>query len=299
MKSPDVLCLGTVKLGIPDYGFSSNSTSVRFDPISFLKDAESIGINRFDTSPRYGQSEKILGQYIVQRGTTPFISSKIDNLRPRDPGTPGKMLVSVKSTLSKLNLTKLDICYLHQNDLDIISDPYIAEGFELLKKHDLMRYSGASLYSFEECEFAQESGLFDFIQIPVSVFDTSFYNRFVKTKSTSTRFVARSLLLQGILVNRNTISSRIRQSQQVLGYLKQLDQIAQECGLSTLELALAFVFSLNNIDHYLIGTTSKKSLESDVGCLKIELPSHVFNCVSEIASTQKSWTNPRNWERTI
>jgi len=298
MKKPDVLCLGTVKLGIPDYGFSSNSTPIKFDPVAFLKQAELIGISRFDTSPRYGQSEKILGQYIVQSRISPFVSSKIDNLSPGDLDTPGKMLTSVQASLIKLHLTKLDICYLHQNELHIISDAYVHEGLMLLKEQNLIRFTGASLYSLEECEYAIESGLFDFIQIPVSAFDISLYNRFVREKGASVRFVARSLLLQGILVNRNEINFRIRQSYQVLGYLKQLDQLAEECGLSTLELALAFVFSLRNIDHYLIGTTSIENLEKNIQCLKVKLPSQTFMRVLEMASQPKSWANPRNWNRT-
>ena len=299
MKKANVLCLGTVKLGIPDYGFSSNNSIIRFDPVAFLKQAELMGISCFDTSPRYGQSEEILGNYIIQSKAAPFISSKIDNLSPGDPDTPGKMLTSVQASLLKLHLTKLDICYLHQNELDIISDPYVHEGLKLLKQQNLICYTGASLYSFEECEYVIESGLFDFIQIPVSVFDVSLYNLFVRESSiSSVRFIARSLLLQGILVNRGAINLCIQQGHQVLNYLKQLDQLAEECGLSTLELALAFVFSLRNIDHYLIGTTSVKNLEKNIQCLKVKLPSQTFMRVLEMAFQPKSWTNPRNWNRT-
>ena len=120
-----------------------------------------------------------------------------------------------------------DICYLHQNELEIISDPCVHEGLMLLKQQKVVRYTGASLYSFEECEYALEAELYDVVQIPVSVFDISFYNRFVREKSTSVRFIARSLLLQGILVNRNAINSRIRQSHQVLACLKQIDRLAE------------------------------------------------------------------------
>lgn len=295
MKTPDVLCLGTVKLGIPDYGFSSNNTTSRFDPVAFLKQAELMGISRFDTSPRYGQSEEILGKYIVQSITTPFVSSKIDNLSPGDCDTPRKMLASVQTSLLKLHLPKLDICYLHQNELEIISDPYVHEGLMMLKQQKLICYIGASLYSFQECEYALEAGLFDVVQIPLSVFDISFYNRFVREKNTSVRFIARSLLLQGILVNRSAISSHIRQSGQILSYLCELDRLAKEHGFSTLEIALGFVFSLQNIDHYLIGTTSIQHLQENIQCLRVELASETFERVLAMASQPKSWANPRNW----
>ncbi len=119
------------------------------------------------------------------------------------------------------------------------------------------------MYNFEECQYALESGIFDVIQIPVNIFDLSYYNRFVREKNTPVRFVARSLLLQGILVNRSAIHSNIRDSDQILQYLKQLDQLAEEYGFSTLEIALGFVFSLPNIDHYLIGTASIKKLKKE------------------------------------
>ena len=296
MKKPDAICLGTVKLGISDYGFSSKSTPGEFGPVAFLKQAELSGIRRFDTSPRYGQSEEILGQYIAQSTITPFVSSKIDNLSPRHPDTPRRMLASVQSSLHKLHLTSLDICYLHQNELEVISDPYVHEGLMLLKQQNLIRLAGASLYSFDECEYALESGIFDLIQVPVSVFDLSYYDRFIRKNSTSVRFAARSLLLQGVLVNRSAIRSRIRQSHQVLTYLNQLDQLAKEHGLSTLEMALGFVFSLRNINHYLIGTTSIQNLQEDIRCLEVELPSQALGRVLEMASQPKSWANPRNWD---
>ena len=296
MKKSNVLCLGTVKLGIPDYGFSSDSTPRKFDPVAFLMQAEVSGIRCFDTSPRYGQSEEILGHYIAQSTIKPFVSSKIDNLRPDDPDTPERMLASAQASLRKLHLTKLAICYLHQNELAIISDPYVHEGLMLLKQQNLIRYTGASLYSFEECEYALESGLFDVIQIPVNVFDMSFYNRFVRESSISpVRFIARSLLLQGILANRRAIHSKIRKSDHIWRYLKQLDQLAEEYGYSTLEIALGFVFSLPNIDHYLIGTTSIENLEKNIQCLKVKLPSQAFKRILAMASQPVSWTNPRNW----
>jgi aryl-alcohol dehydrogenase-like predicted oxidoreductase len=295
MKNPDVLCLGTVKLGIPDYGFSSNSTAMKFDPVAFLKQAELSGIRCFDTSPRYGRSEEILGHYLAQSTTKPLVSSKIGNLRPDDPDTPGRMLASVQASLRKLHLAKLEICYLHQNELAIISDPYVHEGLRLLKQQNLIRYAGASLYNFEECLYALESGIFNVIQIPVNVFDLSYYNRFVRKKSTPVHFVARSLLLQGILVNRRAIHSDIRESDRIWRYLKQLDQLAEEYGFSTLEMALGFVFSLPNIDHYLIGTTSIKNLRKNIQCMRLKLPSEAFERILEMASRPKSWANPRNW----
>jgi len=295
-KKSNVLSLGTVKLGMPDYGFSSDKNNLPFDPVVFLKNAERKGICSFDTSPRYGKSEEVLGRYILQAQKNPFVSSKIDNLSPGNHDTPKIMLASVRNSLLKLHLKQLDVCYIHQSEMEIIADPYVHEGLALLKQQKLIRYAGAGLYTFQECEYALTTGLFEYIQIPVSIFDLTYFNQFVSGKKNSVHFVARSLLLQGILVNRKGIIDRIRQSQPILNYLDQLDQVAEECGLSTLELALAFVFSLQGINNFLIGTTSVKNLEMDIACLNLKLPPRAFSRVFDMASEAKAWTNPRNWK---
>ena len=295
MNKLDLICLGTVKLGIPDYGFSSLNCSEAFDPMVFLKQAVSEGVRRFDTSPRYGKSEEVVGHFIAHNHSLPIVSSKIDGLEPNKKETPEIMISSVQSSLGKLNLKRLDVCYLHQNELEIISDPYVHDGIMELKQKGLILHSGASLYSFEECEYAMESGVFDFIQLPINIFDLSFYKNFVQNNSTPIRFTARSLLLQGLLINRKSISARILQSDAIVQYLNQLDELAREVKLSTLELALGFVFALKNIDHFLIGTTSVQNLKNNLRCLDIKLQEEVFSRIFKIASPPKPWANPKNW----
>lgn len=296
MRTPQELCLGTVKLGLPDYGFSSGKTSKDFDVLDFLNSAGALGITHFDTSPRYGKSEEILGKYISRAKNKPRVSSKIDGLKPRNPKTPQIMLESVKKSLERLRLEALNICYLHQNELDIISDNYVHEGLELLKKERLASFSGASLYSREECAYALKSGIYNVIQVPVNVFDLNLYNNFIKNNACKARFAARSLLLQGILTNRDTIARRFKQSGEILDYLNKLDGITKDCCLTTLEMAFAFVFSLKNIEHFIIGTTSIENLKQDISCLKIKLPEKLYGQLFEAASSEKEWSNPNNWQ---
>ncbi len=295
MNDYNKLSLGTVKLGIPDYGFSSSSSRSMFNPMDFLNQVELLGIHRFDTSPRYGESERILGQYIGQTSKKPIVSSKIDNLIANKTDINQLMFKSVKESLLKLNLEKLDILYLHQNEINIISDLYIHDGLKRLKKKGLIENAGASVYSHEECAFALRCGIFDFIQVPLNVFDISFYNLFIKENHTPVRFVARSLLLQGILMNRSQIISNIASGKEILTYLSKLDIIARKNNLSTLQMALGFVYSLKGIDQYIVGTTSIQNLKMNTQYLKEKLPINLFNLIYELASQPKSWSNPRLW----
>ncbi|MEO5364620.1 MAG: aldo/keto reductase, partial [Magnetococcus sp. DMHC-8] len=251
---PSVLerfCLGTVKLGLPGYGFSSAAVAPAFDSTAFFQQVDELGVYRFDTSPRYGESEARLGACLARRSTaglTPWISSKIDNLTGGHADTPGEMVASVRRSLARLQVSQLDLCYLHQNGLEIIQDPWVHEGIRLLKERQLIRHAGVSLYSHEECAWAVECGIYDVIQVPVSLFDLGFYNRFIAPGGMPVRFAGRSLLLQGILANRDRVVQEIRQGREILAYLARLDQLAAQGGMSTTELAFRLAFSLPGLD---------------------------------------------------
>jgi len=287
------LCLGTVKLGIPDYGFSSNNKTVNTE--KFLADVRSLGVSSFDTAPVYGDSETILGQHINYSNKPAFISSKIDGLEENDHQSPQKMMDSVKRSLAKLNVERLDVCYLHQNEVNILSDSYITDGLQLLKEMNLIKYSGASVYSLKECELCLNLGVYDYMQVPISIFDAGFYNEFVKHNKSPVQFVARSILLQGMVVNRNKIISKINDGHDVNSYLRKIDLLADEYNIRTIDLALAFVFSLENISQYIIGTTSISSIKNAIECLDKKLPKCLIDEVLSMALVQRKWTNPRNW----
>ena len=55
-------CLGTAKLDSINYGFSSYNEDRNLE--NLFEQCKLININNFDTSPRYGNAEKILGNLI-------------------------------------------------------------------------------------------------------------------------------------------------------------------------------------------------------------------------------------------
>ena len=131
------LCLGTAKLGIPSYGYSSSRILVNSS--EFLLRALRLGICNLDTSPRYGDCEKIVGNVLKKLDIKPIISSKIDNLIPGSNKNPDLMLKSIELSINRLNTDIIDICYLHQNEIEIISDKYVHEGISFLKKSHLLK----------------------------------------------------------------------------------------------------------------------------------------------------------------
>ena len=69
------LALGTAKLGLPEYGHSDGG--VLNDPVDFLLRSIDRGIKSIDTSPRYGNSEELIGEALKQCNKKPIISRSI------------------------------------------------------------------------------------------------------------------------------------------------------------------------------------------------------------------------------
>jgi aryl-alcohol dehydrogenase-like predicted oxidoreductase len=294
MKNPlSKISLGTVKLGIDDYGFSSNLSKV-IDKQVFLKKVYDLGIIHFDTSPRYNNSESVLGEFIKNNGNNIIkVSTKIDNLTPNSKNSKFQILNSVQNSLNNLNLKKIDICYLHQNNLNIISDPFIHETLLYLKDNQIINHIGASIYTEDELAYAIQCGIYDHIQIPVNIFDISLYNDYVKNNRNNIKFIARSLLLQGLLVNED--KSGFKYSKEINFYKNEINSINYKKKYNLLEISLMFVFALNNIHQYIIGTTSIENFKNNLNFFEYKIEEDIFNLIYEIAKIPKYWSNPKTW----
>ena len=286
------LCLGTVKVGVPSYGHSLENNIDNHSEL-FLRATE-IGITCFDTSPRYNNSEKIIGSFVKKYNKKLFISTKIDNLTAHNKSIIQKMRESVLRSIENLGVDFIDLCYLHQNELSIISDKYILEGIEQLKYERLIDKAGVSIYDTNELDFALKYSNFDWVQIPVNILDPSFYSRIVKSNSTI-KIAARSIFLQGIMFNNNATKKHIPDADRALELLECIKLLGYQYNLKLIDIAVAYVYSLQSIDQVLIGTTSITNLEKVKEASKILLGENIKNMIDEISIINKIWTNPRMW----
>ena len=78
-----------------------------------------------------------------------FSVSKIDNLEANNANTPDLMINSIRSSIKKLNKETIDLCYLHQNEMKIISDKYVLKGIRILIDNGLIKEAGTSIYNKE------------------------------------------------------------------------------------------------------------------------------------------------------
>lgn len=288
-----ILCLGTAKLGMPDYGYSSVYNQFT-DNKSFILDALDAGVNCIDTSPRYGNSEEIIGNALRYSKNKPSISTKIDGLRLNDKMSIINMEKSIESSIQKIGVEFFDICYLHQNDIEILSDKYVHKGIDNLKEKKLVKDIGASIYTKEELEYVISSKIFDWVQVPINILDTSFYNCIVNSES-KIKVAARSIYLQGILFDRNAILSDIKHNNYLLKNLKILDEYCKFYELNLSEISMSYLNNLNKLNAIIVGTTSISNLKKNINGMSSPLSNELVMKINDLSKEEKSWTNPRNW----
>jgi aryl-alcohol dehydrogenase-like predicted oxidoreductase len=292
MRTDKQLSLGTAKLGMPAYGFSDGYTLK--DPVNFILRSLNQGIRFIDTSPRYGDSEELIGEAIRLSKKKPSVSTKIDNLFPQSCDTPNLMIKSVNESISKLN-APIDICYLHQNDIEIISDNFVHEGIKILKNSNLIKEIGTSVYSQEELIYSLDSGIYDWVQIPVNILDTSFYH-IANNHVSEIKIAARSVFLQGVIFNNHRARMKIKRHHELLVSLEQLRRLGSDFGITIQQLSVAYLSSLEKINQIIVGTISDNKLSENMASIKIQLNKSLIASIEKIAANSKPWSNPRSWK---
>jgi Predicted oxidoreductases (related to aryl-alcohol dehydrogenases) len=146
-----------------------------------------------------------------------------------------------------------------------------------------------------KCKAAIEAEIFDYIQIPTSIIDTSIYSNYIKDQSKKVKFVARSIFLQGSIFNKNKIINKIIDGEMLLEAIKSIEFLAKQNNLTLASLALGFVGSLKNIDHIIMGSLSLNNMKKNIALLNLSLPQDLIEKILKISNKTASWKNPQNW----
>ena len=284
------ICIGTAKVDNKSYGYSS-SRHEKFNYYNYLDGIYDLGIRKLDTSPRYNNSEELIGKFI-RNSNKPFeVSSKIDAL---NTSNINKIPNYISNSLRLLNVDNLEICYLHQNDLSIISNPYIHEQLLIIKQKKLVNKLGVSVYTHKEFDYALNSKVFDCIQFPLNIFDTSFYDYFVKGDDSNKKFIARSLLLQGIAGNYNDLENHIFKNN-INDYLKKIKYFSNKLELTIPQLSFAFLKSFSEISEFILGSLSLVNINNNIKSFDLKIPIEIREELFELSKPKKSWSNPKKW----
>jgi len=246
------IIIGTAQFGM-DYGISNARGKIPYDEVfAILNECAKKKIKFLDTAYSYGDSEKVIGNFIQNFGNKFEIISKLPSCKSEE------VEFFLNSSLNKLGITKL-YGYLIHNFKAYQLEPSLWDALENLKYHGKVGKIGFSLYFPQELEFLLFNNLqFDLIQIPYSIFDQRFDLYFKELKSRGVEIHVRSVFLQGVIFKKLPELSAFFLP--LKEKIKTLNYLSLQAGVPVSTLALNFALHNKFIDKVIVGIDSIRHL---------------------------------------
>ncbi len=286
------IILGTVQFGM-SYGVSNQlGKTLKSDVADILHYASSNGINYLDTASAYGDSESVIGE--LTNNSYWKIITKIPSIKDENNNCKSIVKKSFYESLCKLDKDSVDSLLIHSCD-----DLFAKHGRELfeaileLKDDGKINKIGVSVYNKNQIDRLLEEYDVDIIQLPINILDQRLIedNYLGQLKSCGVEIHARSIFLQGLLLmdyaNIPSYFWPIRKK------IKLFKKKAEELSISSLSLALNYVFSIKELDHILIGVNNLKQLQEIVEIPIVEIASEDY---CDLAVNDNNFVDPSKWQ---
>ena len=297
-----VFSLGTVQLGM-DYGLGEDIAKPKKETAFEVLDcAIKNGVNSLDTANNYGDSEKVIGEWLknVDESQKPLVITKIGPFDHSSAEILRKdILKQTEKCLETLGVSYIDILMVH-NFEDYEKNPtVIKETFNELKEKNIIGYTALSAYSHNNYFDIATSG-FDAVQIPLNVFDwTQIDNGGIKAIADSGMMIfVRSVFLQGLVfLKPDQVEQRIEFCKP---YLEKYLQLCEEFNMEPAILALSYVLSVPGVTTVVLGTQTPQQVEdncrmiSDARKLTNEQLEKLHDAFADI---DRRVIDPREWNK--
>jgi len=254
------LCLGTAQFGL-EYGIANRRGIVpQKEVFEIFKFAQRIGLKTLDTSIAYGDSERIIGEFIAETGIPFEIVSKI--LVDSDRFDPNDIRLKLQGSLQRLKVKQLYGCLIHRFE-DFLKHDRLWGVLEASKKDGLIGKIGFSLYRPEDLGLIWDRGIsFDIVQVPFSVFDRRFEKELKLLKDKGVEIHVRSIFLQGLVfLNPDQLPDKLSQASEPIQHLQR---ISEKYNLSISAVCLNYVLLNPFVDKVLIGVDGLGHLKDNV-----------------------------------
>lgn len=249
--TPEVI-LGTAQLS-SQYGILQQSVECSGDrPERLLEVAWEHGVRSFDTAPRYGEAESILGRF--DRPLT--IHTKLE------PGVAPR--TSINRSLVRLARSSVEIAYLHDPDAAIRDGGRAVDDASVLIG-DSIKCLGVSVYEVDQFVAGIEHPAVSVVQIPINPLSRRLADESSRRQSDSIKVYGRSLFAQGVLlVGPEQLP---RQVSHLAEPITELRSLSDELERSVEELLLLWARDFPGIDGIVIGAASEIQLHRIMECL--------------------------------
>ncbi len=299
------LTLGTVQLGM-NYGIANKIGKPNSDEsYDILVAALNGGINTVDTSIDYGNSEKIIGEFIKSKKENDLnIVTKfnlVNNNSINLNQIRKEIYEQVKSSISTLGIDKIPVYLFHQGKdqhLESYAEP-VSLVLSELKKDGLISVGGISLYNPDDVRFILENREFHAVQIPINIFDQRLIvdGTLGKMKERNKIVFARSVYLQGLFfLNPAGLTGNLIPA---LPYLQKLKILSDEVGMTIHEMCFSFVRDLYGISSMVVGAENITQVNDNIKLLDVPALNPEFRLkISNIfKNVPKTIITPALWEK--
>jgi len=315
------LCLGAMMFG--KWGNASHD-----DSIKIIHRALDAGINFIDTADVYaaGESEEIVGKALVGRRDRVVLATKLHGPMGEDVNQWGSsrrwIIQEVEASLRRLKTDWIDLYQVHRPDPSCALEETLGALTDLVRQGKV-RYLGSSTYPasllVEAQWVARERQLQRFVceQPPYSLLVRGIENDVLPTcERHDIAVIPWSPLAGGWLSGKwrkgapapvSTRAARLPArydlslpaNQRKLEAVEALAVLAQEAGMTLIQLALAFAIKHPAVTSAIIGPRTLEQLESQLGADELKLSDEVLDRVDKIvapganfSAADGGWENP-------
>ena len=249
MKNKKII-LGTAQFG-RRYGIANTKILTKKNFYKILDLALKKNINYLDTSLNY-QNEKLIGNYIKSNEIQNHI--KIITKIPSLKSIPKfKITNLLEKSLLNLGINKFDTIFFHDpKDINYVKNNI--KYFEKIKKDFNVKNFGFSIYEKKDLNKIKKIKIIDSIQVPINFINEDFS----KIKDKNIKIYARSIFLQGLLINKK-INYKVLAKNIIESHKNYINYITKE-KINPVKFCLEYINSIENCDNYIFGVNSKKHL---------------------------------------
>jgi aryl-alcohol dehydrogenase-like predicted oxidoreductase len=315
------LCLGAMMFG--EWGNRDHDDSVRI-----IRAALDAGINFIDTADVYsaGESEEILGKALKGRRDDVILATKVHGPMGEDPNEFGNsrrwIVREVENSLRRLNTDWIDLYQIHRPEDDTDIDETLGALTDLIHQGKV-RYIGSSTFPASQIVEAQwvaeRRGRERFVceQPPYSMLVRDIERDVLPTcRRYGMGVIPWSPLNGGWLSGRwrkgqePPVSSRAERipwrydlslpvNQRKLDAVEELAKLAEEAGLTLIEMAIAFVIRHPVVTAAIIGPRTMQQLDSQLKAVDVTLSDELLDRIDAIVPpgvtlnpADHAYTNP-------
>jgi len=258
------LVLGSAQFGM-NYGILKNR-KINFHELKKIKNlCLKSNIRFIDTASGYGDSENVIAKSKLNYLN---IITKIKLPKNKNLNLERWVSKEIVKSLKKLKINKVYAVLIH-NYKDLLGSRGKNYLFFLrqLKKKKIINKLGLSIYSTNEIKKIWKFWKPDIIQVPFNVIDNQILNSkwLVILKKFKIKIFARSIFLQGILVNRHDNLKFKKKHKDVLNRFKNW---CSKNGISNIKGCLHFVKQYKKIDYLIVGFNNYTHLKEIIDCYK-------------------------------